>query len=245
MMCSARVRLIRSTSAASVVLLPLPVAPVTSTRPRDSAESDTTEGGRPSASSVGMSSGMRRIETAIVPRWRNTLARTRPTPGACHAMSTSSLVWSCTWCAGDRSRAAMPSRAAALTGATLVQRWSDPSTRTRGTCSARRWMSEAPWALAACTIWSNVMRGPPAGGTCPATCDRVQEPCREEREAIEEPALEQGQSGDEKCKPDRVPPPSGEGWSVRYRPVPAPTAAAFGMCTGVSQPCLSGTTPSM
>ena len=47
-MCSARVRLIRSTSAASVVLLPLPVAPVTSTRPRDSSARSTTDCGRPS-----------------------------------------------------------------------------------------------------------------------------------------------------------------------------------------------------
>ena len=35
--------------AASVVLLPLPVTPVTSTSPRDSSASLTTDGGRPSS----------------------------------------------------------------------------------------------------------------------------------------------------------------------------------------------------
>ena len=45
--CSERVRLMRSTSAASVVLLPLPVTPVTRTRPRDSSASSMTEPGQP------------------------------------------------------------------------------------------------------------------------------------------------------------------------------------------------------
>ena len=58
-MCDSRVRLTWSTIAASVVVLPEPVAPVTSTSPRRSSASFSTAGGMPSASNPWTSSGSR------------------------------------------------------------------------------------------------------------------------------------------------------------------------------------------
>jgi hypothetical protein len=51
MMCSRRLRFARSISDASVVDLPEPVGPVTSTKPRVSLGEVATDGGTPSASS--------------------------------------------------------------------------------------------------------------------------------------------------------------------------------------------------
>ena len=53
MMCAVRVALMWSIIAASVVHLPLPVVPVTSTRPRSSAAIFFSTGGRPSSSMSG------------------------------------------------------------------------------------------------------------------------------------------------------------------------------------------------
>ena len=60
MMCSLRSVLILSSIAASVVDLPLPVGPVTSTRPRGRSASVVSTCGRFSSSKVRMRSGMRR-----------------------------------------------------------------------------------------------------------------------------------------------------------------------------------------
>ena len=67
--CTARVRLMRSMIAASVVDLPCPVAPVTSTRPRVMRANSPTIGGMPSSSSDRMSSGMARSTAPTEPRW--------------------------------------------------------------------------------------------------------------------------------------------------------------------------------
>ena len=60
MMCSWRSSLIRSIIAASVVDLPEPVGPVTSTKPRGFLVNSSSTGGRPSCSSAGISLGIRR-----------------------------------------------------------------------------------------------------------------------------------------------------------------------------------------
>ena len=80
-MCSARVLLISSTIAASVVDLPEPVGPVTRTRPRGFSASVWSTGGRPSSSSVWISPGTRRKAAPTEPRWKKTLTRKRATPG--------------------------------------------------------------------------------------------------------------------------------------------------------------------
>ena len=68
--CTARVRLTRSISEASVVDLPWPVAPVTSTRPRLMRANSPTTGGMPSSSSDMMCSGMARSTAPTEPRWK-------------------------------------------------------------------------------------------------------------------------------------------------------------------------------
>ena len=76
-MCCVRVRLISPIIAASVVVFPEPVAPVTSTRPRCSAVRRATPGGIESASKVGTVFGITRNANEIEPRWRKALTRNR------------------------------------------------------------------------------------------------------------------------------------------------------------------------
>ena len=66
--CEVRVELISSIIAASVVLLPLPVVPVTSTRPRSSLAIFFNTSGSSSCSIVSMRIGMTRKIMPIVPR---------------------------------------------------------------------------------------------------------------------------------------------------------------------------------
>ncbi len=69
-MWTSRLRLISSTIAASVVDLPEPVGPVTTTSPRGFSASVWSTGGRPSSSSVLTSVGTRRNAAPIDPRWK-------------------------------------------------------------------------------------------------------------------------------------------------------------------------------
>ena len=80
-MCLASRRLISSTMAASVVVLPEPVGPPTSTRPRGSCASSSTVGGRPSVANRGTRAGSSRTAAAARPRSRCRLMRKRPMPG--------------------------------------------------------------------------------------------------------------------------------------------------------------------
>ena len=78
--CEQRVLLMWSIIAASVVLLPLPVVPVTSTRPRSSSEIRRSTGGSSRSSTVRIFVGMTRSTMPIVPRCWKTLTRKRPEP---------------------------------------------------------------------------------------------------------------------------------------------------------------------
>ena len=69
-MCACRVSLIRSTTQASVVLLPLPAGPVTRTIPLRSFASSITTSGIPSFVASGRSKVTTRQVAAMVPRWR-------------------------------------------------------------------------------------------------------------------------------------------------------------------------------
>ncbi len=80
-MCTSRLRLMWSIMAARVVVLPEPVGPVTSTRPRCSLDSRPTTSGRPSWSKLAADVRTRRKIMATEPRWRNTFTRNRPHPG--------------------------------------------------------------------------------------------------------------------------------------------------------------------
>ena len=78
---TSRLLLMWSIIPARVVVLPEPVGPVTSTRPRGSMASALSTGGRPSSSS-GMAPTLTRRKTMPAePRERKALTRNRPRPG--------------------------------------------------------------------------------------------------------------------------------------------------------------------
>ena len=72
-----------------MVVLPEPVAPVTSTRPRRSSASRVTPSGRPSLRKFGISLGITRNANDVAPRWRNPLTRKRGRVGFEYAISRS------------------------------------------------------------------------------------------------------------------------------------------------------------
>ncbi len=80
MMWPLRVRLMVSTMAASVVDLPLPVGPVTRTRPCVRLISSRHTGGRPSSSKEWIWYGIWRMAMLVTPRCMKTLARKRLIP---------------------------------------------------------------------------------------------------------------------------------------------------------------------
>ena len=99
-MCPATVRLRCWIIDASVVLLPEPVAPTISTRPRRASAIAGRLSGKWSESSVGTSVGMQRNTAAIVPRCLKADSRKVPTPGSCRPslsspVSSSSSSWVC------------------------------------------------------------------------------------------------------------------------------------------------------
>src|SRR5579872_6423813 len=79
-MWSWRSLLILSIIDASVVDLPDPVGPVTSTSPRGLSQSLLTTGARPSWLNDLISNGIKRKTAAVAPRWLKTLARKRASP---------------------------------------------------------------------------------------------------------------------------------------------------------------------
>ena len=85
MMCAVRVLLISSIIAASVVLLPLPVVPVTRISPRSSAAIVLSTSGSARSSMVADFIGMTRKLMPIVPRCWKALHRNRPRPATLYA----------------------------------------------------------------------------------------------------------------------------------------------------------------
>ena len=76
-----RVELMWSIIAASVVDLPEPVVPVSSTIPRSSSASSRMTGGSESSLIVLIDTGMARTTSETEPRWRKALQRKRASPG--------------------------------------------------------------------------------------------------------------------------------------------------------------------
>ena len=76
-----RVELMWSIIAASVVDLPEPVVPVSSTIPRSSSARSRMTGGSDSSAIDLIDTGMARTTTDTDPRWRNALQRKRARPG--------------------------------------------------------------------------------------------------------------------------------------------------------------------
>ena len=77
MMCPRRSVLILSINAASVVVLPEPVGPVTSTSPRGRSAKVAITGASCSSANVLISNGICRITMLTQPRCLNTLPRNR------------------------------------------------------------------------------------------------------------------------------------------------------------------------
>ena len=67
--------------AASVVLFPEPVGPVTRTKPRGLSANSRSTWGTFSESSEGISCGTSRNAALTEPRWKKQLTRNRATPG--------------------------------------------------------------------------------------------------------------------------------------------------------------------
>ena len=76
--------------AANVVDLPVPVLPVTRTKPLGFSASDLQIAGRPNSSIVGTSNGTRRMARLMVPRCTNALILKRAKPRMLYAKSSSS-----------------------------------------------------------------------------------------------------------------------------------------------------------
>ena len=152
--CLCWVRLMWCTIAATVELFPLPLTPVTSTRPRSDSATWLSASGRRSDSMVGTVNGITRITIMNDDRWRSTLTRNRPTPGIPQEQSKS------------RSRSIRARSSSLLISFIAMARvWSGvsrclvsatslPLIRARKTSPALMCRSEAPRSTAALMIFS-------------------------------------------------------------------------------------------
>ncbi len=152
--CLCWVRLMWWTIAATVELLPLPLTPVTSTRPRSASAMAPSVSGSPRDSSVGTVNGITRITIMNEERCRSTFTRKRPTPGMPQEQSKS------------RSRSILARSSSLLISLSAMARvWSGvsrcfvsatsfPLIRARKTSPALMWRSDAPRSTAALMIFS-------------------------------------------------------------------------------------------
>ena len=122
----------RSIMAASVVDLPDPVVPVTSTSPRCSSQMLSITRGRFSSSIVRILVGMTRSTMPTLPRCWKTLTRKRPSPATPYAMSSSAVSLNfCFWRLVIMLKA-MDSISSGVTRGTSVCGVRAPSTRRQG-----------------------------------------------------------------------------------------------------------------
>ncbi len=151
--------------AATVELFPLPLTPVTSTRPRSASATVASTSGSRSDSMVGTVNGITRITIMNDERCRSTFTRKRPTPGMPHEQSKS------------RRRSIFARSSSLLISLRAMARvWSGvsrclvsgtgfPLIRARNTSPALMCRSDAPRSTAALMIFS--MRSPPREKWCP------------------------------------------------------------------------------
>ena len=132
MMCSARDEFTRSTIAASVVDLPEPVTPVTSTSPRGMSQICSTTLGRNNSSSARILVGMTRSTNPTLPRCWKIFTRKRPNPATPYAMSISVVSLNFCFCRADIMLNAMFSISSALMRGCSVNGTSSPSMRRCG-----------------------------------------------------------------------------------------------------------------
>ena len=127
-MCLRSRRLISSTKAAIVVVLPVPVAPPTSTRPRGSRDSASTPGGRFSPARRGGCGGSTRMAAAARPRSRCRLTRKRPAPALSRA-STAAPAWKARAACGGSAPSTVCAISSPSSGASPASGVNRPSTR--------------------------------------------------------------------------------------------------------------------
>jgi hypothetical protein len=124
------------TIAATVELLPLPLTPVTRTRPRSDSASCCTDAGSERDSIVGSVNGMTRITIMKEERCRRMLMRKRPTPGRPQLQSKSRMVSSCFRASSVPTRRSAMARVWSGVSRCLVRGESFPLTRARKTSPA-------------------------------------------------------------------------------------------------------------
>src|SRR5215218_7171880 len=143
MMCSSRVSLISLISDASVVDLPEPVGPVTSTMPRGRRAKSRMTGGRPSFSIGTVSAGIRRNAAPIVPRWKYAFTRKRAWPGIEYAKSICQSVSRRCRCEELRIAYTISRVSVAVSLGVSSTATSEPRTRSIGGAPAVMWRSDA------------------------------------------------------------------------------------------------------
>ena len=146
-MFAARSVFMWSTMAASVVVLPDPVGPVTRTSPRCSSARRVTTGGNPrSAAERGLGRTRRRTRPEA-PRCRKALQRNRPTPLTDSEKSASPVDLNSSSRSGGSTTRTSSSQSSGLTTGKGVTRRS-PFTRARGAEPTLMCKSEAPCSAA-------------------------------------------------------------------------------------------------
>ena len=139
-MCLALVRLIQSTMAARVVLLPEPVGPVTSTRPLGRSARVLSTSGKPSSSRLRMVCGISRSTMAGPRRLSIKLMRTR-TRAKAKEPSKSRSLRNCSRSAELSTSLSQRSNCtASVAGQPLAV--ISPRSRKRGSSPTPRWISE-------------------------------------------------------------------------------------------------------
>src|SRR3954469_9072749 len=133
---------------ASVVVLPEPVGPVTSTSPRGSMASEARTGGRPRSVSGMAPTLTRRNTRPHEPRERNALTRNRPTPDSEYAKSASLDLWNSSTRSSRSTSLTICAVSAALRSRVCSLR-RRPSMRTRGGEPTLQCRSEPPHSTSA------------------------------------------------------------------------------------------------
>ena len=138
---------------ASVVDLPDPVGPVTSTSPRGSMHRSRNTLGACSSSRLSICEGMLR-NTAPAPRfWLNTLTRKRASFGISNEKSVSKYSSNALRCESFMMSYTMLCTSLCASGGILMRLMS-PSTRIIGGTPADRCRSEAPFLTANASSWA-------------------------------------------------------------------------------------------
>ncbi|CDQ52911.1 unnamed protein product [Klebsiella pneumoniae] len=144
------------TIAARVVDLPLPVAPVTNSKPLSSASSSLSAGGAPSVSRRGHCSGRRR-STSDIPRvWAKALARSR----APQARVSAKSIWPCSCQCSNCAASSQSLSKFAISGAGKGAGCSLPCRRQRGAAELHRCRSETLCFTLRATISSSFITHP-------------------------------------------------------------------------------------